>query len=198
MKYVICTTLLASLLAVPLSATEGHNADKNDAKAMSDSGHRRAADRMKEKLGLDDAQAKKFDAAWLEHRKAVKPLREQLHKALRKVHGELDIEASDKDIQVALDQVDKARESLRAETDQFKKTMDAMLTPTQRAQMLVMREQMMRRGMAMEHGRRGFALDRRDEGGHEDWRARDSREDRGDRHGPEGQKGWDHDQEQED
>ena len=178
---IVCAAALASLLAVPLSATEGHKADKDHAKAVAESGHHRMADRMKEKLGLNDEQAKKLDAAWQEHRKAVESLQEQLHKALRKVHGELEIEAPDKDIQTALDQVEKARESLRAEADKLKKNMEALLTPTQRAKMLLMREKMMRRGAR----------------GPEDWWARGHDEDRGERHGPEGWRGRAHDQEQE-
>jgi Spy/CpxP family protein refolding chaperone len=151
---------------------EGHNADKNDSTAA-ESGHRHAAPWMKEKLGLNDEQAKKLDAAWQEHREAVKPLREQLHKALKKIHGVLEIEASDKDIQAALDQVEKARGSLRAETDKHKKIIEALLTPTQRAKMLVMREKMRHHGMK--------------ERGHEG----------GERRGFEGRKDWGHDQEQE-
>ena len=175
MRHSICAALVACLAALPLYATETHSDRKAEPKAAAESGHRRMADRMKEKLGLNDEQAEKLDAAWQAHREAVKPLREQLHKALRKVHGQLEIEASDKDIQAALDQVEKARGSLRAEADQFKKTMEAMLTPTQR-------EKMMRRGMAMGHSREG-------------WRARGRDEDRGAHHGSEGRWGQGQDQE---
>lgn len=131
---------------------------------------------------MNDDEAKKLDAAMQAHREAVKPLREALSKAVRKVHGLLEIEASDKDMQAALDQVEQARRSLLAETDKFQKAMEAMLTPTQRAKMLVMREKMMRRGG----------------GAHEGWRARDAKEDRGARHGAEGQKDRVGDQEPED
>ncbi|MCX5796694.1 MAG: periplasmic heavy metal sensor [Elusimicrobia bacterium] len=182
MRHAICAALLASLAAVPLCAAETHNDRKADAKAAAESGHRRMADRMHEQLGLNAEQAKKVDAAIQEHRDAVKPLREALSKAVRRVHGLLEIEASDKDIQAALDQVEQARRSLLAETDKLKKTMETMLTPTQRAKMLVMREKMMRRGG----------------GAHEGWRARDSKEERGARHGAEGQKDRAGDQEPED
>ena len=182
MKHVICATLLASLVAVPLCATKTHNNQKDDSKAATTSGHRRMADRMKEKLGLNDAQAKKLDAVSQEQRTAVKPLQEALSKAIRKINGLLDIEASDKDIQAALDQVEQARQSLRVETDKFQKTMETMLTPTQRAKMLIMHEKMMRRGGHSQEG----------------GRTRDSRINHGERQGPASHDDRDHDQQHED
>jgi Spy/CpxP family protein refolding chaperone len=213
MKYALCTMLFASLLAIPLSASAApktHDDSKTEAKP----GHHRMSERMKEKLDLTEDQAKKLEAAWQEHREAAKPLREKMHQALRKVHGALEMEASDQDIQAALDQVEKARGALRADSDKLKKTMEALLTPTQRAKMLVMREKMMRRGMEMgrdgrghedwrardqgeRHGRKDCERCRRGGRGHEEWGARDRDEDRGERHGREGRKGWEHDQEQE-
>jgi len=182
MRHSICAALVACLAALPLYATETHSDRKAEPKAAAESGHRRMADRMKEKLGLNDEQAEKLDAAWQAHREAVKPLREQLHKALRKVHGQLEIEASDKDIQAALDQVEQARQSLRVETDKFQKTMETMLTPTQRAKMLIMHEKMMRRGGHSQEG----------------GRTRDSRINHGERQGPASHDDRDHDQQQED
>jgi Spy/CpxP family protein refolding chaperone len=215
MKQVICAALFASLLAVPLAATETPSADKSD-KAMAEQGHHRAAGFMKKKLGLSDEQAKKLETSWQERRKAVKPLMEQLRTALKKVHGELEIGASDKDIQAALDQVEKTRGAIRAAAEQSKKTMDSILTPTQRAKMLVMREKMMRHGMAMglgrkgfgrgheghegswrgyEHSRQGCESGRHGEGDHEGWRG----EERGERFGHEGWgQGHDHEKGQED
>jgi Spy/CpxP family protein refolding chaperone len=154
---------------------------------------------MKEKLGLTDAQAKKMEAAWQEHWEAIKPLREQMRTARRKVHGELEIEAPDKDIQAALDQVEKTREALRAEGAQFKKTMDSMLTTIQRAKMLVMREKMMRHGLSMgRHGQQDCERGWHEGNDREGWRMGGHGDDRGERHGPEGWKGGDSDQEQED
>ena len=182
MRHALCAALLASLVAVPLHAAEADNDHERGSKAATEPGHRRMADRMKKKLGMNDEQAKKLDAAFQGRQAAVKPLREALRKALRRVHGLLEIEASDKDIQAALSQVEQARKALRAENDKFQKTLETMLSPTQRAKMLVMREKMMRRG----------------EGGHQGWQGRDSKKGRGERPGPAVQQDRDNDQEQED
>jgi Spy/CpxP family protein refolding chaperone len=198
MKHPICVVVLASLMSVPLSVMASPDTHKEDSQAAVESGQRRMADRMKEKLGLSDEQAKKLEAAWKEHREAVEPLREQLHKTLRKVHGVLEIEASDKDIQAALDQVEKARGALRAENERLKKTMETVLTATQRAKMMVMREKMMRHGMARGRGQRDSERCRHGGHGHGGWQEKRGRgEDRSWQHGSEDREDWAHDQEQE-
>ena len=176
MKHAFRVAWIAGLLAVPLSAAASQAADKNQPNAQAESEHHHGW--MKEKLGLSDEQSQKVEAAWKGHREALKPLREQLRKAVKKVRGELDIEASDKDIQAALEQVAKARKALSAKEEELRQALDAMLTPAQRAKMLLLREKMMRHGM-MTKGKCHDGRPRRDK-------------DRGERD----KDGWHHDREE--
>jgi len=156
MRYAFGIVLIGSLLAVPLTSTRSYaSEEKGESSAKAESGHHRMSGWMKEKIGLTSEQSKKLEAAWKEHREAVKALREQMHKAMKKVQGELEIEASDKDIQAALDQAEKARQALRGAGDKLRQAMDSVLTPTQRAKMLAMREKKMDRGMMKGRGHEG-------------------------------------------
>src|SRR5207249_926602 len=74
---------------------------------------------MKEALGLSDEQSKKLESAHKAHEAAAKPLHEALEKAMRKLHGELEIEAPEADVQAALEKAQSAEKALRAEEEKM-------------------------------------------------------------------------------
>lgn len=154
------STLSAVLLLLSVSATAVRSADKAAPKGDEPRRERMAA-MMKDKLGMNDEQFKKLEDAHKKARESIKPLREQLEKAIDKAHGELLIDASDKEIQAALDQVDKARKALASQEEKSRAEIEGMLTPKQRVKMLVfhgrMHRGMMGRGM-MGHGMTGRGM----------------------------------------
>ena len=57
--------------------------------------------------------------------------------AMRKLSDQLEDKAPEKDLTATLDKIVAARKSMRAEEDKFEAALTSILTPTQRAQMLV-------------------------------------------------------------
>lgn len=100
--------------------------------------HEKASpEKMKEKLGLTDAQFEKFKEAKEAMEKAGRPMREDLAAEMARLREQLSNKAEDKDIAATLDKLEKARKGMDAAQDKFKADMALILTPTQRAKMLM-------------------------------------------------------------
>lgn len=138
--------LFAAGVLLAAAAISARAEDKPEPKEGGPRRERMAA-MMKEKLGLSDEQFQKFEDAQKKAKESIKPLREALKKAVDRTHGLILLDSSDKEISTALDQVDKARKTLRAEEDKTRAEIEGMLSPRQRAKMLVFHEEMMEHGM---------------------------------------------------
>jgi len=108
-------------------------------------------ERMREKLGISEEQAAKLKAARRAKRDASEASRTEMKAAMRKLSDQLEDKASDKDIAATLDKIASARKAQRAEMEKFEAGISAILTPTQRAKMLVA----MKKHGGMRGGKRG-------------------------------------------
>jgi len=94
-------------------------------------------ERMKEKFGISDEQEAKLKAAKRARRDAEAAIHAELQAGMRKLSDQLEDKAPEKDLSATLDKLVAGRKSLRAEEDKFEAALTSILTPTQRAQMLV-------------------------------------------------------------
>lgn len=88
-------------------------------------------------LGFSTSQSQMFDAADKAKETVLGPLRLQLADTLRQLQRQIAAQASDEDIQVALDLIGKIRAAIREENDKYESELAAFLTPVQRAKILV-------------------------------------------------------------
>lgn len=96
-----------------------------------------AGEQWREKLGLDDAQARKFTA--LENDKAarLKPLREILRNAMVELQTLLAENGREADVQDLLKQILEARRVIAERAAEFDAGRAAFLTPAQHARLIV-------------------------------------------------------------
>lgn len=132
MKRLISTMTAAGLLAGALLLpamirAEEHGGGRKEARL----------EKMREKLGISEAQAEKLKAARRARRDASEATRAELKAAMRKLSDQLEDKAPEKDLAATLERIAAARKAQRAETEKFEAGMREILTPTQRAKMLV-------------------------------------------------------------
>ena len=92
---------------------------------------------FKDKLGLTEEQSQKMEAARKSRREAMEPLKGQFKKHLATLKEQVAGNASDAQIQAALDEIEKHHAAQRAAGEQFHAQVKAILTPRQRAIMLL-------------------------------------------------------------
>ncbi len=144
MKRLITTVTAAGLLAGALLLpamirAEEHGGGRKEARL----------ERMREKLGLSAEQGEKLKAAHRARRDAAVATRTELKAAMRKLKDQLEDKASEKEISATLERIAAARKAQRAEAEKFEAGLSTILTPTQRAKMLVA----MKRHGGMKRGR---------------------------------------------
>lgn len=132
MKRLISTMTAAGLLAGALLLpamirAEEHGGGRKEARL----------EKMREKLGLSEAQAEKLKAARRARRDASEATRVELKAAMRKLSDQLEDKAPEKDLAATLERIAAARKAQRAEMEKFEAGVREILTPTQRAKMLV-------------------------------------------------------------
>jgi len=127
--------LMLLLCAPPRAAADATQQPSSSAQAEQKAD--KHLEKMKKKLGLTDEQAAKLKEVWKEKRESVKPARERLKKALEQLRAQVDKKASEADIQASLDEVRASRKELQARREKAMERMDAILTPTQRAKLLL-------------------------------------------------------------
>jgi len=150
MKRILCSITMIAVLMSGILAI-GARAEDEGSGGGEHKGKGEFAARMKEKLGLDDAQAKKLEEAIKANREALKPVAEKLKAAMKKLHEQLKSKAADKDIKATLDEIAAARKEMAGAREKMQGVAEATLTPTQRAkmQLAMMR---MREGQGDRHG----------------------------------------------
>lgn len=120
------------LAAAPLSL-RAEDEDHDGGKAP----HAMSAAKLKDKLGLTDDQVQKLDAAWKAQKEAAKPLHEQMKKDLAKLKDQVKNKAKDDEIKATLDSLAATRKSMQEAMEKTHADADAILTPTQRAKMVL-------------------------------------------------------------
>lgn len=132
MKKLISTMTAAGLLAGSLLLPAMIRAEEHGEK-----GKESRLEKMREKLGISEAQAEKLKAARRAKRDASEATRAELKAAMRKLSDQLEDKAPEKDLAATLERIAAARKEQRAEMEKFEAGMREILTPTQRAKMLV-------------------------------------------------------------
>jgi Spy/CpxP family protein refolding chaperone len=151
MKRILSAVLAVGLLAagpvaVRVRAAEGAKDLKDEADHHEEM--------LKEKLSLSDDQASKLKSAWEAEKAAVKPLFKEAKENHRRLEEQVRGLASDKEIQVTLDQMDAVRKAMTAEHQKLEATLASVLKPYQRAKLhLLMAEHMKKHGGMGGHGR---------------------------------------------
>ncbi len=142
------------LLTVPLGLSRAQAKDSEKSNAPSWEQQRRGM--WERHLGLSEKDAKKLDAAFQSEKLTMRPLHRELRDALIKLSDQVKDKAADAEIQATLDRVQKAKQALQTEMASFRTKLAGILTPTQRAKMMLwrMRHHMMRHGGMMGMGSR--------------------------------------------
>ncbi len=137
------------LLTVPLGLSRAQAKDSEKSNAPSWEQQRRGM--WERHLGLSEKDAKKLDAAFQSEKLTMRPLHRELRDALIKLSDQVKDKAADAEIQATLDRVQKAKQALQTEMASFRTKLAGILTPTQRAKMMLwrMRHHMMRHGGMM-------------------------------------------------
>jgi Spy/CpxP family protein refolding chaperone len=153
------------LLTAPLglSRAQAKTTDKNAASSWDQ--QRRAM--WERRLGLSEKDAKKLDETFQSEKKTMRPLHRELRDALIKLSDQVGDNAADTEIQATLERVQKAKQALQTEKSNFRAKLAGLLTPTQRAKMMLwrMRRHLMLHGGMMGMGPYGPMDWRRGEGG---------------------------------
>jgi Spy/CpxP family protein refolding chaperone len=132
--------MLGSLMALPLGALradEGGPQAGNDGDMhhwKHDEGHDH------KDLGITDDQKAKLKSIREAQEKALKPIWRKQRDLSMKLRDQLEDKASDSDIQHTLSDLKANRETLETEGKRFMSQREAILTPTQRARMMLARE----------------------------------------------------------
>ncbi len=107
-------------------------------------------EKMKEKLGLTDAQVVKLKAAMKKQMEANKPLRDQEKIDIDTLQQKVDSKASDSDITAALDKLKEDRKALQEAQERSMEKTRTILTPIQQAKWVLS----MGRGMGKWDGKK--------------------------------------------
>ncbi len=142
MKRIISTATAAALLAgallLPAALRAEDKPEGKPEKHEGKEGHEDFRARMKEKFGISEDQEAKLKAARRAKRDASEAAMSELGAATRKLQDQLEDKASEKDLSATLDKIAAVRKTMRADEDKFEASLSSILTPTQRAKMVVM------------------------------------------------------------
>lgn len=141
MKRILSTATAASLLAgvflLPaMLRAEGRPEDGRQAHGEK-GGKEAFAARMREKLGLSEEQEANLKAARRAKRDAAAAASAELATATRGLQDQLEDRASEKDLAATLDKIAASRRMMREAEEKFEAALASILTPLQRAKMLV-------------------------------------------------------------
>jgi len=151
--------MIVSALLMSTPAIRAY-ADETGSPAMEapDHGPEQAPDaaKLQKKLGLTDDQTKKLESILQSQKAALQPLHEKMRDSMKTLRQQVDQKASDDDIKKTLDALKTNRDDMMAQHKQFQDQIQALLTPTQQAKMLLghmhgMQKRMGGKGMGMGH-----------------------------------------------
>ncbi len=101
---------------------------------------------MAKKLELSDDQTAKLKSTMESEKEAVTPLREKQHELIKKLKGQVKDKVADADIQTTLNDLKSNPQAIRDQMEKFQSQKETLLTPTQRAKMILGRNKKMHRG----------------------------------------------------
>lgn len=136
MKRIISTLTAAGLLAGALLLPAGLRAEGKEPRGEK-GGKEAFMERMREKFGITEEQEAKLKAARRARRDGDAAAHEQAAAAMRKLEDQLEDKAPESDISATLDKILAARKTMRSEEDKFEAALASILSPTQRAKMLL-------------------------------------------------------------
>jgi Spy/CpxP family protein refolding chaperone len=110
--------------------------------------------KMKDKLGLSDDQVAKLKAMRDSSKEAFKPLMEKERGLMAKLNDQSVNKAPDSAIQTTLNDLKANHKAMKEQMEKIQDQKDAILTPSQQAKMMLMRQKMMERG-SHNHGEHG-------------------------------------------
>ena len=108
--------------------------------------------KMKAKLGLSDDQAAKLKALRASSKEAFKPVMEKDRGLMAKLNDQVVNKAADSDIEATLKDLKANRNAMKEQMEKMQDQKDAILTPMQRAKMLLARHAMMKHGREKHEG----------------------------------------------
>jgi len=132
----ILTILVGAALFVPFTLVQAEKHDKGDREYS-------LSDKKMKKLNLNDEQKTKLKAVFDAQRTAAKPLYEKGRELHKKLEEQLKAKASDAEIQVTLHDLQANKKAVYEQMESFRSQKAAILTPTQQAQMLLRRGEML-------------------------------------------------------
>lgn len=156
MRRMLCIAGVAGLIAV-LAGGPGWGAEEKASAGKDQAVQQCSKSRFGRRLGLTEDQARKMKESMKARREAVRPLREKLREEKRALLELVRDDASEKDIQASLRRLKDLQKSLEAENERFKGKLEALLTPSQQAKMLL--------AMGKRKARGGFEMGGRGDGG---------------------------------
>jgi Spy/CpxP family protein refolding chaperone len=128
MIFMLAPTPRARAAAEPAGETAGETAVDRDS----------AAGRLwKQRLALSGDQLPRFLAAVKTRDAALQPLSEQWRAGMRKLQSQLAANAPDAEVQESLHALARVRKAAAAREERFDAALSTLLTPTQRAKVLV-------------------------------------------------------------
>lgn len=128
-KRLVKGAALAAIIAMGLGAARAY---AHEAPAES-----KRHDRRRGRLGLSGEQRAKMKAAGKERREAVRPLREKLREESAKLREQLHSGAAEKDLEATMANIADLRRQIQRRNEEFRSKADALLTPTQRAKLMM-------------------------------------------------------------
>jgi Spy/CpxP family protein refolding chaperone len=137
MKYGMSTALvLGALIVSPFAALR---ADEPSAPGMQTKEHKGRNEKLHKKLGLSEEQSAKLKSIRESQKSTLTPLRDKERDLVKKLKSQVEAKAADSDIQATLDEIKTTRKSMGEQMEQFQSQKEQVLTPTQRAKMLLHR-----------------------------------------------------------
>lgn len=127
--------LMGLLFAGPALANEGHYKDGMDDKKM---------DKALEKLDLSADQRSRINTARRDHKEAMEAIVSRKHAHLDTLEAQVGRQASDSELKDTLREIKKDKADLQDQMEKFHDKLEDILTPTQKAKLILHKKKMKR------------------------------------------------------
>ncbi|MEK7234554.1 MAG: hypothetical protein AAB268_12115 [Elusimicrobiota bacterium] len=141
MKRIMTMVTTAGLLAGALMLPAMSRAEGKPESHGEQGGKENFLERMREKFGISEEQGAQLKAAHRAKRDVSAASMGEISTLMRKLEDQLEDKAPEKDLAATLDKIVVARRAMRASAEKFEASLTSILTPIQRAKMLVARKE---------------------------------------------------------